>query len=150
MTYGAVELDDPHEYKARIKRELGGNRGLSALLQSHDQTNFDFWVAKDGTVWISDNGEGGKDGVETEVNFFDLWPDLKPEAPNVAAQPDRGFGLDPADVGDEPQPGETYVGDDDVTYYVAQDGISYPVHEDNRGNTYVIGSDGQSHWTGEY
>ena len=143
-SHGAVDLGtDTHEYKKVIKEKLGGNEGIGDLLQSKGQTNFDFWVAKDGTIWISDNGEGGQ-GVETDQNFFDLFPEFMPEQ-DVPDQ-DRAFHLPSDDDYDQPQPGEIYEADDGRSYFVAANGRSYAVQVDSSGNSYYADENGDTHW----
>lgn len=150
MTHvGAVVLDDLHAYKAKIKDELGGDAGISELLRA-ERHNFDFWVAKNGTIYISDNGEGGKGGEETELNFYTLFPEFAPEEVEVDAQPDRG-NIDDIEDDDQPQPGEIYEGEDGKRYYVAHaDGQSYEVFTDTSQNDYVVDANGTSHWVGDY
>jgi hypothetical protein len=141
--HGVVDLGDAsHSYKQKLKVELGGDRGIGQLLGSAGQTNFDFYVNKDGSVEISDNGQGGQ-GVDTGVNFFDLFPETKPDEPDVAPQ-ERELGL-PPDTDDEPQPGEMFEGDDGKRYYVADDGRHYEVLQDDHGNDYYEDDNGDSH-----
>lgn len=149
MTHvGAVVLDDLHAYKAKIKDELGGDAGISELLRA-ERHNFDFWVAKDGTIYISDNGEGGKGGEETELNFYTLFPEFAPEEVEVDAQPDRG-NIDDIEDDDQPQLGDFYDGEDGNQYYVSKvDGLPYLVHTDERGNTYIMDATGTSLWVPE-
>jgi hypothetical protein len=146
---GAVELDDLHSYKAAIKKALGGNEGISRLLGA-DRHNFDFWVGRDGTIYISDNGLGGEGGVDTELDFFEMFPEYAPEEVEVAAQPDRG-DIDAVEEDDQPQRGDVYDGENGKRYYVAHaDGSSYEVLTDNRGNDYVVDAKNVSHWVGDY
>lgn len=150
MTHvGAVVLDDLHAYKAKIKEALGGDAGISELLRA-ERHNFDFWVAKNGTIYISDNGEGGKGGEDTGLSFFTLFPEFAPEETEVAAQPDRG-DIDDYEDEDQPQPGETYEGEDGKRYYVAHaDGLPYEVFTDTSQNDYVVDANGTSRWVGDY
>lgn len=142
--HGAVDLgNDTHAYKKVIKEKLGGDDGIGQLLENKGQTNFDFWVAKDGTIWISDNGEGGQ-GVETDQNFYDLFPEFLPEQEEL--HQNRNYDLDDLDD-DGPRPGDIYEADDGKTYFVAANGVSYEVFTDERANTYYIDETGTSHWT---
>jgi hypothetical protein len=141
--HGSVFLDDTHSYKKVIKEKLGGDDGVGEWLESKGQTNFDFWVHRNGIIWISDNGEGGQQ-VETDLNFYDLFPEFKP-ADDTPAQ-DRNYDL-PSDSEEDYQVGEIYEAANGLSYYVADDDHHYQVHKDRQGNTYYIGPDGQSHWT---
>jgi hypothetical protein len=149
--HGFVDLgNETHEYKDAIKRALGGDEGIGNLLQSKGQTNFDFYVERDGTIWISDNDEGGR-GVETSLNFFDMFEEHRPAQVEVAAQ-ERNYDLPASDSDSDsaPVPGEIYIADDGNRYFISpDDGITYAVHLDSMHNTYYIDASGHSRWTHE-
>jgi hypothetical protein len=151
-THGAVELDDTHPYKKVIKEKLGDDRGIGELLRNAGQTNFDFWVHRDGTIWISDNGEGGQ-GVETDQNFYDLFPEFKPAEVKVADQPNR-YDSDSdegdSDEGDDPEPGEVYDVDGGRRFLRHGDGNDYEVFADRQGNDYYTHPTKGSQWTSDW
>lgn len=144
--HGAVYLEDTHAYKQQIKSGLGGDAGIGDLLQNKGQTNFDFWVADDGTIWISDNGQGGQ-GVATQLNFFVLFPEHAPKPVEIPEQ-QRSYDLPPSDdEDDEPRIGDIFTGADGQQMFRAADGQDYPVHTDAHGNTYYQDASGTAQWT---
>ena len=77
--FGSVVIDDEdvHSIKEKIKSKLGGVPGISEILNRKGATNFDFWVASDGTLWIGENQSGGKQ-KPTKLNFYTAFPAYRP------------------------------------------------------------------------
>jgi hypothetical protein len=100
--FGSVVIDDGdvHPVKEKIKVKLGNVAGLSGILSRKGASNFDFWVAGNGTLWIGENGSGGKQ-KETTLNFFTAFPAYAPETSdlpsNRPADWDPYAGLDDSD-----------------------------------------------------
>lgn len=88
-----------HEVKPAIMKAIK-KKGLNlgALLNIKDASNADFFIESDGTILVGDNGTGGKGGVNTGINYYDLFPSERPQQ-TVLAQ-NRNYDL-PSDDSDE-------------------------------------------------
>lgn len=99
ITVGKISMtfDDFHR---TVKPTLMAKIDAGALLGRKGATNVDFYFERDGTILVGENNSGGKNGVDTELNLFDIFPSLRPQEVAVAAQ-QRNFDLPPTDSDDD-------------------------------------------------
>jgi hypothetical protein len=97
MKFGHVEIEqkEVHPVKEKLKTALGGNAGIAEKLGRSGATNFDFWVDRDGTVWIGGNNSGGKE-KKTSVDFYAQFPQYRPAQSDLASNHPAGW--DPFDI----------------------------------------------------
>lgn len=95
ITVGKVSMT--HDYYHRVvKPAIMAKLDLADLLGRKGAQNADFWFERDGTILVGPNGSGGKNGQDTGLNLYVLFPGLKPQEAEVAPQ-QRNLGLPPTD-----------------------------------------------------
>ena len=99
ITIGKITLSQEF-YHRTVKPTIMGKINPGELLGRKGAHNVDIYFDRDGSILISENGMGGKKGVDTELNLFDLFPALRPAEAEVAPQ-QRNLDLTPMDSDDE-------------------------------------------------